>query len=76
MASSTGTFSARNTSRIVRGASTPVATSASTSSTGSAVVESQVDALTPGVSLGSWGRRRGGGLFIVPPDEQDDLHER
>ena len=26
----------------------------------------EVDALTPGVSLGSWGRRRGGGLFIVP----------
>ncbi len=36
----------------------------------------EVEALTPGVSLGSWGRRRGGGLFIVPPDEQDDLHAR
>jgi L-alanine-DL-glutamate epimerase-like enolase superfamily enzyme len=34
----------------------------------------EVDALTPGVTLGSWGRRRGAGLFIVPPDEQDDLH--
>jgi L-alanine-DL-glutamate epimerase-like enolase superfamily enzyme len=36
----------------------------------------EVEALTPGVTLGSWGRRRGGGLFIVPPDEQDDLHSR
>jgi len=36
----------------------------------------EVEALTPGLTLGSWGRRRGGGLFIVPPDEQDDLHGR
>jgi L-alanine-DL-glutamate epimerase-like enolase superfamily enzyme len=35
----------------------------------------EVDALTPGITLGSWGRRRGAGLFNVPPDEQDDLHE-
>ena len=35
----------------------------------------EVDTLTPGVTLGSWGRRRGGGLFVVPPDEQDDLHQ-
>lgn len=34
----------------------------------------EVETLTPGVTLGSWGRRRGGGLFIVPPEEQDDLH--
>jgi L-alanine-DL-glutamate epimerase-like enolase superfamily enzyme len=36
----------------------------------------EVETLTPGVTLGSWGRRRGGGLFIVPPGEQDDLHPR
>ena len=35
----------------------------------------EVETLTPGVTLGSWGRRRGGGLFVVPPEEQDDLHE-
>lgn len=35
----------------------------------------EVESLTPGVTLGSWGRRRGGGLYVVPPDEQDDLHE-
>ncbi len=34
----------------------------------------EVDALTPGITLGSWGRRRGAGLFNVPPNEQDDLH--
>jgi L-alanine-DL-glutamate epimerase-like enolase superfamily enzyme len=35
----------------------------------------EVETLTPGVKLAGWGRRRGGGLFIVPPDERDDLHE-
>jgi L-alanine-DL-glutamate epimerase-like enolase superfamily enzyme len=34
----------------------------------------EVETLSPGVKLAGWGRRRGGGLFIVPPDEQDDLH--
>jgi L-alanine-DL-glutamate epimerase-like enolase superfamily enzyme len=34
----------------------------------------EVQALTPGVTLGSWGRRRGAGLYNVPPGEQDDLH--
>ena len=34
----------------------------------------EVEQLTPGVTLGSWGRRRGAGLFNVPPDEGDDLH--
>jgi L-alanine-DL-glutamate epimerase-like enolase superfamily enzyme len=34
----------------------------------------EVEQLSPGISLGSWGRRRGAGLFIVPPDEADDLH--
>jgi len=34
----------------------------------------EVDKLTPGITLGSWSRRRGAGLFVVPPDEQDDLH--
>jgi L-alanine-DL-glutamate epimerase-like enolase superfamily enzyme len=35
----------------------------------------EVETLTPGITLGSWGRRRGAGLFIVPPEEQDDLHQ-
>ncbi len=35
----------------------------------------EVERLTPGITLGSWGRRRGAGLFVVPPDERDDLHE-
>jgi hypothetical protein len=34
----------------------------------------EVEQLTPGITLGSRGRRRGAGLFIVPPDERDDLH--
>jgi L-alanine-DL-glutamate epimerase-like enolase superfamily enzyme len=34
----------------------------------------EVERLTPGITLGSWGRRRGAGLFVVPPDEPDDLH--
>jgi L-alanine-DL-glutamate epimerase-like enolase superfamily enzyme len=34
----------------------------------------EVETLTPGITLGSWGRRRGAGLFVVPPDEADDLH--
>ncbi|MCC6178539.1 MAG: mandelate racemase/muconate lactonizing enzyme family protein [Chloroflexi bacterium] len=34
----------------------------------------EVEAVSPGITLGSWGRRRGAGLFIVPPDEPDDLH--
>jgi L-alanine-DL-glutamate epimerase-like enolase superfamily enzyme len=34
----------------------------------------EVEQLTPGITLGSWGRRRGAGLYNVPPEEQDDLH--
>jgi L-alanine-DL-glutamate epimerase-like enolase superfamily enzyme len=35
----------------------------------------EIQAPGPGTRQGSWGRRRGAGLFIVPPDEQNDLHE-
>lgn len=34
----------------------------------------EVESVTPGRMPG-WGRRRGAGLFIVGPDEPDDLHE-
>lgn len=36
----------------------------------------EVESLSPGVKLAGWGRRRGAGLFVVPPDEPDDLHPR
>lgn len=35
----------------------------------------EVETLSPGVKLAGWGRRRGAGLYVVPPDEPDDLHD-
>lgn len=37
------------------------------------LAEQEVERLTPGVKLAGWGRRRGAGLYEIPPGEPDEL---